>query len=177
MAKYAHEDAIAHLKRAIEVLDLAAAPEPLQRAEVLTELGAALKRGGEMTAARKSFGDAAEIALAHNWAALIAGAALGIESIPREAGVVDDYLVYLTEVALANLKRSHQPLRARLLACQASALAWHDDVGRRISLTREAIDIARRTSRSSSCVAAIASRGRSNKRTIVFVMVFSNLFE
>jgi DNA-binding SARP family transcriptional activator len=143
-ASLAYEEAARLYEMALRALELRAGSDEQMRCELLIALGDAQARGGDLLSARPTFARAANIALGLDAPEQLARAALGYGGrfIWFRAGN-DPRLVPLLEQALAALP-DPTPLRARLLARLAGALRDHRAPERRASLTREALDIARR---------------------------------
>jgi class 3 adenylate cyclase len=141
----AYEDAIAHYERALQTLESTGAGAD-RTAGLLLELGEARWATGEFLEARATLLKAAEIAKEADLPNVMAEAALGYQGrvVAFNAGVVDEVAISLFEHALARLGDSDDPLRARVLAGLASALAFSAPMERRESLCQEAVEIARR---------------------------------
>lgn len=136
----AHEDAVAHLRQAIDHLDGA---EPSLRLDVLLDLGGALWRSGRTAEADETYEKA--------WAEAVR---LGDPESLARAALRDGLEYYFAdhsrpaaaeraEAALAAYPRGDSPTRSRLLAEKATHhLSSTIDVGRR--LAAEALEMARR---------------------------------
>jgi tetratricopeptide (TPR) repeat protein len=137
----AYEAAVEHWERAIEVLGPPRAREGL---EVLLALGDAYWGSGEFERARERYGQAAELARKLKLPNLLATAALGFGGrMGFGGGRRDEQLIELLEHALAALPDGDDPLRARLLARLAEALAFSDRE-RLPDLCEQAVAMARR---------------------------------
>jgi DNA-binding SARP family transcriptional activator len=129
------------------------------RCELLVSLGEAEVRAGNTPAAKKAFLDAAGIARRIGLRRELARAAGGYarEDMYIRAGR-DDRLVPLLEEGLAALAEEDVELRARLLARLAGALRDEPSRARRDALSREALEIARRSGNSSALAYALDGR-------------------
>jgi DNA-binding winged helix-turn-helix (wHTH) protein/tetratricopeptide (TPR) repeat protein len=136
------EAAAEHLRSACDLLDLA--PDHPRQAEILVALGEAQMRLGSRSEATEMLRLGAHIAEQSGNAHLLAHAALarspGFFAI--EVGVVDHSLISLLQSALTQLPTNETALRAMLLARQALALSYADDVTRSQALSTEAIKLA-----------------------------------
>jgi tetratricopeptide (TPR) repeat protein len=158
----AYEEAIAHYRRALELA--AGETPPERRCELLLRLGDAEWRAGDVTAARASFEAATGLARRVGAATMLARAALGYVNALGgfllfarfEAGAT---AVGLLEEALAALPDSDSPLRAELLAHLALELHSSNElVERRVAVSEQAIEVARRLGDPEALVAALHSR-------------------
>ena len=145
LALVAYEEAARLYTTALEALELTAADEAT-RCELLLVLGDAQARGGDLASAKETFVQAANIARTLNAPEQLARAALGYGGrfVWFRAGN-DHRLVRLLEDALERLPGDNA-LRVRLLARLAGALRDRPVPQRRASLSREAVEIARRLS-------------------------------
>jgi DNA-binding SARP family transcriptional activator len=162
LALLAHEEGARLYERALEALNLADRRDETVRCELLLSLGEAEARAGNTAAAKNAFSDAAKIArrlgLPHELARAAAG--YGGRSIGARAGA-DDQLVPLLEAALAALADLDVELRARLLARLAGALREEPSRERRDVLSREAVELARRTENPAALAYALDGRAMS----------------
>ena len=146
LALLAYEEAARLYEMALEALDLSRASDERMRCELLLSLGEAELRAGNGSAAKEIFLDAAGIArrlsLPHELARAAAG--YGGQMVFGRAGS-DVRLVPLLEEALAALGENDVELRARLLARLAGALRDEHSRDRRDALSKEAVELARRT--------------------------------
>jgi DNA-binding SARP family transcriptional activator len=158
----AYEEAARLYETALEALDLAGLRDERARCELLLTLGEAEARAGNTAAAKKAFSDAAKIArhlgLPHELARAAAG--YGGRSIGARAGS-DDQLMPLLEEGLAGLAEDQVDLRARLLARLAGALREEPSRDRRDRLSREAVELARRTGNPAALAYALDGRAMS----------------
>ncbi len=111
----AYEQAAADYERALQALDLSAAPDETRRLEVLLALGEASSRAGERARARAVFLRAADLARSLDRPAALAHAALGFGGRGEMGLPGDEALRSLLEEALAAVGDSDPALRARLL--------------------------------------------------------------
>jgi tetratricopeptide (TPR) repeat protein len=148
----AYEEAAARYAQAIEALALQPGGNESRRIELLLALGEAQARAWNADSARSTFLHAAEVAgpltsTIPEAATLLARAALGIGrtglGVPR-GGVVDRELAGLLEAALHALGDQDSALRAQLLARLAVELYFSDSAERRVALSTQAVDMARR---------------------------------
>jgi DNA-binding SARP family transcriptional activator len=145
LALVAYEEAARLYETALEALELKPADEAT-RCELLLALGDAQARGGDLASAKETFAQAADLTRTLNAPEQLARAALGYGGrfVWFRAGN-DRRLVPLLEDALERLPGDN-PLRVRLLARLAGALRDRPVPQRRASLSREAVEIARRLS-------------------------------
>lgn len=157
----AFEEGRGHYDRALQSMGLARVPNDARRCELLLQRAQCEWGAGESAAARATFQEAAAIARRTGAAELLARAAIGYA---RGTGgflhVVraDETIIALIEEALAALEDRDSSLRARLLARLAVELYYTEQVERRIALSREAIEMARRLQDSGSLLMALYSR-------------------
>jgi DNA-binding SARP family transcriptional activator/tetratricopeptide (TPR) repeat protein len=140
----AWEEAAQHYRAALRARELAGAPDDRIRAELLLALGASEDRAGMEDAARATFGTAAGTARRLGDVALLGRAALGFAGQWSILGRVDETRLELLEEALAGLGDEDSPLRARLLARLALELYYSGEPDRRLALSEDAVDLARR---------------------------------
>ena len=129
------------------------------RCELLLALGDAQARAGNSPAAKKSFLDAAELARRLDQPRQLARAAAGYGGryMWARAGR-DAHLVPLLEEGLAGLAEEDVELRARLLARLAGALRDEPSRDRRDRVSREAVELARRTGNPAALLYALDGR-------------------
>jgi tetratricopeptide (TPR) repeat protein len=159
-ARLAYEDAAWLYERSLQVLDLDPAADPALRGELLTDLGDARQRTGDVEGARRTFADVLAIARRLEPArrgSLLARAVLGIGGAGPEVGRSDEAMVELLDEALGSLTEDGG-LRARLLARLAAELAYARDDTRRHALSEEAIAMAERTGDPATIGYALARR-------------------
>ena len=146
LALLAYEESARLYAVALDALGLADASNEEERCELLVMLGEAEARAGNTPAAKKAFLDAAGLAQRLGVARELARAAAGYGGriVWGRAGE-DDRLVPLLEQGLAAIGEDDVELRARLLARLAGALRDEHSRDRRDALSREAVEVARRT--------------------------------
>jgi DNA-binding SARP family transcriptional activator len=139
----AWEEAAGHYGAALRALELTGEPDERRRCELLLALGGSQERAGAPET-RATFAAAAETARALGDAALLARAALGYAGRWSQLGRVEDDVAALLQEALGALGDDASALRARLLARLALELYYAEDPGRRLALSEEAAELARR---------------------------------
>jgi tetratricopeptide (TPR) repeat protein len=144
LARLGYEEAVSHYGRALQAVEVLAHGSPSERCELLLATAGAQGRAGQTRAARASFQQAAEVARQLGDATRLARAALGIGQVCRDHGHVEEAVAALLEEALIAMGDGDSPLRARLLARLAVALAYSDTSDRSRTLWREATEVARR---------------------------------
>jgi tetratricopeptide (TPR) repeat protein len=155
----AYEEAARLYELALEALALSDPDDEATRCELLLSLGEGHARAGNMTAAKRTFLDAADIARRLGRSANLAHAAAGYGgrlAWPR-AGE-DDRLVPLLEEGLAALDDENVELRARLLGRLAGALRDEHSRDRRDRLSRESVELARRSGNATALAYALDGR-------------------
>jgi predicted ATPase len=160
----AYEEAAAHYGRALELFGTAEEPSAERRCELLLRLGDAQWRAGNAEAARSSFEQATEVARRLGAAEMLARAALGyvvalggfLFLARFEVGTSGAGLL---EEALAALPEEDSPVRAELLARLAMELLGPlQPVERRVEVSRNALEMARRVGDSAALVTALHAR-------------------
>jgi DNA-binding SARP family transcriptional activator len=141
----AYDEAARLFELALEALAEQPPVDPATRSELLLARGDALAKAGSMADAREMFLAACDLARTTRLPEAFARAALGYGGSPgwQRAGG-DTRLVPLLEEALRVLGQDGPLLRARLLARLAGALRDESSLEPRSSLSREAVEIARR---------------------------------
>jgi DNA-binding CsgD family transcriptional regulator len=139
----AWDEAASLFERALAALELAERPDQRQRCELLLDLGEARMAVSDVGAARAAFQQAGELARRIGLPEALARAGLGL-GLRFTSGIVDPVEVGLLEEALAALGLADSPLRARVLARLGRALLYTPQVQRRLALSEEAIELARR---------------------------------
>jgi predicted ATPase/class 3 adenylate cyclase len=160
----AYEEAAAHYGRALELIGTGDEPSPERRCELLLRLGDAQWRAGNAEAARSSFEQATEVARRVGDGELLARAALGY--VVALGGFiflarfeVGTSAAGLLEEALAALPEEDSPVRAQLLARLAMELLGPlQPVERRVEVSRNALEMARRLGDSATLVTALHAR-------------------
>jgi DNA-binding SARP family transcriptional activator/tetratricopeptide (TPR) repeat protein len=140
----AWEEAAQHYGAALRARELTGTFEDPVRAELLLAQGASEDRAGMEAAARTTFQTAASTARVLGDTSLLGSAALGFAGQWSVLGRVDDARLALLEEALDALGDEDSPLRARLLARLALELYYSGDPDRRLALSEEAVELARR---------------------------------
>jgi DNA-binding winged helix-turn-helix (wHTH) protein/tetratricopeptide (TPR) repeat protein len=148
MRQLAYEDADAYLEAALDLLEAANATDAERRCLLLLSLGTCRHKAMGLEPARPVFLRAAELARALGRPDFLARAALGFAPW-TPYGLTTDSGVRMLEEALAAQPEIDSPLRAALLARLAHALDGVPGVRspreRILSLSRDAVDMARRT--------------------------------
>jgi tetratricopeptide (TPR) repeat protein len=135
LAQLAYEEAARHYERALQI-----APDD---GELLTGLGDARLRAGDVPASRESFSAAAAVARERGDGELLARAGLGRSGLGVTVLGHDPETVALLEDALRALGDGSAALRARLLGRLAIELYHSPPVARREQLSAEAVSLAR----------------------------------
>jgi DNA-binding SARP family transcriptional activator len=155
----AYEEGARYYELALQALELKQPIDARARCELLLELGEALAKAGTMLEAKERFLAAAELARSSGRSQHLARAALGYGGRYRFARAGPDRsIVPLLEEALAALGEQQSVLRVRLLARLASALRDQPSLEPRSSLSRQAVDIARRLGDKATLADALVSQ-------------------
>ena len=141
----AWEEAAQHYRAALRARELAGAIDDAVRAELLLALGASEDRAGLEEEARETFQAAIRTARQLGDAILLTRAALGVAGPWSALSRSDPGRVSLLDEALEALPEDDSPLRARLLARMSLELYYAGEPELRLSLSDEAVRIARRT--------------------------------
>ena len=141
----AWEEAAQHYRAALRARELAGAIDDAVRAELLLALGASEDRAGLEEEARETFQAAIRTARQLGDAVLLTRAALGVAGPWSALSRSDPGRVSLLDEALEALPEDDSPLRARLLARMSLELYYAGEPELRLSLSDEAVRIARRT--------------------------------
>jgi predicted ATPase len=157
MGMCAYEEAAAEYQRALQSLRFAGPDDPSQ-CELLLRLGVAQSRAGRYQEAMASCLEAAEISRRLGATELLARAGLVFGERQVEGGIVNRQLVALLQEALDSLNPQDSGLRARLLARLSLELTFSDEQQRTESLSRHAIDMARRLGDPTALRGAIDAR-------------------
>ena len=141
----AYEEAARLYRMALAALDAKESADGGVRCELLLALGEAQARSGEMAPAKETFARAADVASRLDLAELLARAAIGYGGrfVWVRSGK-DPRLVPLLQDALAALPEDDSVLRVKLLARLAGALRELPSARPVASISREAVDMARR---------------------------------
>ena len=165
LALFAYEEAARLFQTAFDALGLTDKPKEPVRAELLLSLGEAEVRGKNSPAAKHAFLTAAHIARQNGLPRALARAAVGYGGRLVWARAGDDnLLVPLLEEGLAALGEEDVELRARLLARLAGALRDEHSRDRRDALSREGLELARRTRNSTALSYALDGRAACDLR-------------
>ena len=141
----AYEEAARLYESALDTLELTRTVDPGARTELLLAIGDAHARAGNMAEARHAFLAAGELARTAPLPEHFARAALGYGGrYVWQRAWDDSRLVPLLQEALTALGENASLLRARLLARLSGALRDQPSLEPRASLSREAVEIARR---------------------------------
>ena len=155
----AFEEAVRLYATALEALELARPADERSRCELLLALGDAEARAGNRPSAKEAFLAAAGIAQKLGLARELARAAAGYGgSWMASRPGLDDRLVPLLEQGLAALGDQDVELQTRLLARLAGALRDEPSPNRRDRLSREAIELARRSGNPAALASALDGR-------------------
>jgi DNA-binding CsgD family transcriptional regulator len=154
----AWEDAAELFERALAALELAERPgSQQQRCELLLAVGEARMAASDVPAARTAYRQAGELARRIGSPEALARAGLGL-GLEFTSGIVDSVQVGLLEEALAALGEADSPLRARVLAGLARALVSTPQVRRRLALSEDAVQMARRLGDPATLAAVLFGR-------------------
>ncbi len=153
----AWEDAAELFERALAALELAERPGPQHRCELLLAVGEARMAASDVLAARIAYQQAGELARRIGSPEALARAGLGLGS-EFTSGIVDPAQVGLLEEALTALGKADSPLRARVLAGLARALVSTPQVERRLALSEDAVQMARRLGDPATLAAVLFGR-------------------
>ena len=153
----AWEDAAELFERALAALELAEQPGPQQRCELLLAVGEARMAASDVPAARTAYLQAGELASRIGSPGALARAGLGL-GLEFTSGIVDPAQVGLLEQALAALGEADSPQRARVLAGLARALVSTPQVERRLALSEDAVQMARRLGDPATLAAVLFGR-------------------
>ena len=146
LALLAYEEAARLYSTALDALALSAPSDEATRCELLLALGEAESRAGHSSSAKQAAAEAAAIARRLGLSRALARAAADYGGrIVWARAADDDRLVPLLEEGLAVLGEDDVELRVRLLARLSGALRDEPARDRREALSREAVDLARRT--------------------------------
>lgn len=140
----AHEEAILHYQRSLQLLVGDPDADELVRCDLLLGLGEAQWKAGETTTARATFTKAADIARAVVAPDRLARAALGYARWLLYRVRAEEAIIELLEEALGALGDDNGGLRVRVLARLSVELFYTEQFERRLALSQEAIEIARR---------------------------------
>jgi tetratricopeptide (TPR) repeat protein len=160
LALLAYEEAARLYHNALEALELAGVADEKFGCELLLLIGEAHGRAGNTPAAKAAFIEAAAVARRLGRSRELARAAVGYGGrTPWVRAAGDTRLIPLLEEGLDAIGETDVELRARILARLAGALRDEPSRDRRDGLSREAVELARRSG--SSAALAYALDGRS----------------
>ncbi len=128
---------------ALRALQISGYPDEVMRCEILLALGEVQKRDGHASEAREVLQQASNLARKLGRSDLLASAALKSSTWSGAFFRIDRKAIALLEEALAVVGEPPSGLRASLMACLAQELALTDRRDYALSLSREAIDVAR----------------------------------
>jgi eukaryotic-like serine/threonine-protein kinase len=155
----AYEEAARLYATALEAFHAVRPSSERATCELLLSLGEAQARAGNTGAAKRAFLDAAEIARRLGFSRELARASAGYGGrIAFGRAGEDDRLVPLLEEGLGALAEDDVELRTRLLARLAGALRDEPSRDRRDALSREAVELARRTGNLAALAYALDGR-------------------
>jgi DNA-binding CsgD family transcriptional regulator len=157
MEMLAWEDATELFERALAASELAERPSPQQRCELLLAVGEGRMAASDVPAARIAYQQAGELARRIGSGEALAQVGLGLGS-EFTSMIVDPVQVGLLEEALAALNDADSPLRARVLAGLAKALVSAPQVERRLALSEDAVEMARRLGDPATLAAVLFGR-------------------
>lgn len=158
----AYEEAVEHYEQALQASEFEVPADDERRAELLLALGRAQSRAGRRDEACHSFERAADLARGLGRSDLLARAAMGFGGWPLSAGrgpiIPNREFRALLEEALVAVGDGESPLRARLLAGLAVTPPDQDSMQVRESLSRRAVDMARRSDDTEALFDALFAR-------------------
>jgi len=155
----AYEEAVDHYKRAIQALELEHEIDDGSRCEIVLALGNAYTRAGNAARAKEVFQQAAQMARTLGRPEQLARAALGMgvgAVIGLRYGTMDQQQINLLKEALVALGDGDTALRTSVLA--QLSLALYYSVEDRALLSRQAVEMARRTGDEAALLSALYSR-------------------
>ena len=156
MRVLAYEEAIVHYERALHLLARTAANEE-PRCDLLLALGTAQRRAGQMSRARATFLQAADLARRIPSPERLAAAALGHSLLVLTPQSIDRAEIDLLKEVLATLAPADSSLRVRVLACLAMELKYQDPEAE-VTFSLEALHMARRLNDAVALATALHAR-------------------
>jgi eukaryotic-like serine/threonine-protein kinase len=158
---FAYDEAVRLYAIALDVLRAKGGETDAVRGELLLALADAKGRAGDGQGAKSGFLQAAGLARSAGLPELLARAAIGyamglggfLHLVRADATIIS-----LLEEALSALEERDSALRVRLLARLAAELFFTDEVERRVALSQDAIEMARRLGDPGSLLVALYSR-------------------
>jgi tetratricopeptide (TPR) repeat protein len=179
-AQTAHEEAIAQYQRALQTLEMHKPVDEFHRCQLLLALGHARSNAGDTLSAQETFLEVTEIARRLPAPEQFAEAVLGYCSFWHVAGFIDPQLLDLIDEGLTLLPDRDSALRAALTGRLASLLEQTGDE-RRVGLSEQALDMARRVGDAKALYYGLFSRayiwGTSLKKRISFAAELTRLEE
>lgn len=157
-ALLAYEEAARLYEVALDAFELSNSADEGQKCELLLALAEAEANSGNTPVAKEQFLEAASLARRLGLPRALARAAAGYGGRIVWARADDDLLVPLLEEGLAVLSADDVELRVRLLARLAGALRDETSRDRRDALSREGLELARRTGDPSALAYALDGR-------------------
>ena len=157
VAQLAHEEAVSHLRDALEVSALLGRRDRDGELELRLELAEAETRAGRFGAARATLQSAASLARAGGQPDQLARAALGLAAL-SETGSYDAEIGAICNEALTALGEADGSLRALVLAALATEEYWRDPQGVARPLAEQALAVARRVGDQRAEARALAAR-------------------
>jgi len=157
-AVLAYEEAARLYEAAVAALETMTPVDETLRCDLLLGLGESAYGAGRFDRTREAFQRAADSARRLGGCERLARAALGFGMPPIAPYTVDGHLVALLEDALAALGDADGTLRARVLARLGAELHWSADRPRGATLSREAVEMARRLGEASTLAYALFMR-------------------
>ena len=160
LSQVAYEEAVRLYRMALHALDLKGSPNEAKRCELLIALGDAEWKAGEPAGAEQTLLEAADIARRMESPEQFARAALGVGG-SEGLGALDPVRIGLLEEALVRLGEGDSPLRVRVLArlTEASSYSFSDDLEEKgVSLSQQAVDMARRVGDPAALAYALSTR-------------------
>ena len=143
MDQLAWEEAAEHFEEALGALERTGVGDPIERCDLLLDLGAAHHHAGHRELFRQAFLEASQLARRCEDTERLARAAIGFTR-SQAAGLSDEQGVHLVEEALQALGPGETPRRAELLAELAYVLRSGNQIERADALLGEAGELAQR---------------------------------
>ena len=157
---FAHEDALAHHRRALAILDQAGVRAPELRYDAFMGIGNASFAFADQNAMEAAFGEAIAIARAERWPERETSGVLGLTRFFGVDVVESSRLIASLADTLASLGPGDSPERSRLLARRAQLLRVHDPAtGEAQESADRALAMARRTGGTAELTDALLAKG------------------
>jgi len=157
LKQLAYEEAVRLYELAVDALDASHRRDDIRRCDLLLSLGHAQIRASGIDRAKETFLAAAVVARKLNSPEKLARAALGAGARPEYNRVNED-VVGLLEDAVAALGDADTPLKASLLARLVIALQFSPAEQRKLALSQQAVEIARRVRDTAALAFALRAR-------------------